>query len=214
MKAYLETTLKPLNFSIIVFLKKFCRMKPHLKVVLLFSLIITFGACKEKSKREQVPTKVVEKAVTKSIEDPYFFITLEALFEKDDQIQFFYLQDQSESYSPNQMILKEVKGSDTYQEVVIALPKESYPYNFRLDLSTNYEQTSVKVKRCVLNYGDRKFVINGENIQDYFTFNQGIAVGSDSQTFKLKTFKESGKDKYDPFMVGNLKLNEVLLKNL
>ncbi|MEZ4792884.1 MAG: hypothetical protein R2783_05340 [Gelidibacter sp.] len=129
-------------------------------------------------------------------------------------MQLYYLQENTESYTVDQVLTQEVTGSDQFQDVTFRMAPQNYPFNFRLDFGTNPDQSSIKIEECVLRYGNSKFVIKGKEFPDYFIFNQGVEMSSDSMTFRLKTFKEGNKNKYDPFLMGNLKLNDVLLKKL
>lgn len=183
-------------------------------IVFITSVAIS---CKQNSDKKQKPNEDTDQRTEPELantEAAHFSITLKALIKKDDQLQVFYLQDQSETYSPNQMLLKDVIGKDSYQDIVIDMPMGDYPLNFRLDLGINKGQGSISISECVLNYGNKSFKINGNDMKSYFILNDGVEMGSDSQTFKLKMYKVEGADKYDPFLVGNQKLHEVLIKNL
>lgn len=187
------------------------------KITLLFFLVMSMSSCKQNSEGKNIDDQTVEQ---KSLENSkekvptHFSFTLRALVQKDDDLQLFYIQENTESYSVEQMLSQEVVGSNQFQDITFNMPTEFYPFNFRLDFGTNPLQNSIKIEECTLQYGSSEYIIKGSEMIGYFTFNEGVEVLSDSTTFRLKTFKEGIKDKYDPFLMGNLKLNDVLLKKL
>tara|TARA_R110002094_G_scaffold123798_3_gene118359 strand:- start:158 stop:541 length:384 start_codon:yes stop_codon:yes gene_type:complete len=122
----------------------------------------------------------------------------------------YYLSEQSDEYSGERKIEKEVIPNGGFQEIKFELKEIVYPYNIRLDLGTNKEQPPVLIEECVLHYGNETFKIKGKDLNKYFHFNKGVEVNSDSLTFTLKTFKRGKIDIYDPFIRGNQALNKVL----
>jgi hypothetical protein len=122
----------------------------------------------------------------------------------------YYRLYESDQYSGAEKITKEVIPNGNFQEIKFELKEQVYPYNIRLDLGENKEQPPVLIEECVLHYGNETFKIEGKDLNKYFHFNKGIEVNSDSTTFTLKTFKRGDVDIYDPFIRGNLKLNNVL----
>lgn len=187
------------------------------KITVLFFLVVSMNSCKQNSEKKSSDTQTVEQKRSENPEEKapiHFSLTLSALIQKNDNFQLFYIQENTSSYNVNQFLTREVSGSDQYQDITFDLPTEFYPFNLRLDFGTNPLQNSIQVEKCTLYYGSSDYVIKGSEMKDYFTFNEGVEILSDSTTFSLKTFKQGSIDKYDPFLMGNLKLNDVLLKKL
>lgn len=183
---------------------------------ILFILLVSISSCKDNSakKIDNTESNKQEASNATAKEPTQFSLTIRALVESDDLFEIFFIQENSASYTVNQMLSQEVKGSSQYQDVKFNMPSEYYPFNFRIDLGTNSQQNSIKIEECTLKYGTSKYVINGNQLHEYFVFNEGVEMLPDSITFRLKTFKEGNNDKYDPFLMGNQNLNEVLLKKL
>lgn len=198
-------TFNLLNFSI------------PIRVFVIFLLCMSLCSCKESTRNNESSQKPIEgnsSTQTNSIGPANFSLTLEVLMEKDDHLQLFYIQESTENYSVDQMLTQDVKGSSKFQSIIFDMPSEFYPFNLRIDLGTNPEQSVIKINKCTLKYGDKKVDIKANEFKDYFFFNQGVEMTSDPTSFKLKTFKEGASNKYDPFLMGNQKLNTTLLKNL
>ncbi len=185
--------------------------------LLLLMVLMSISSCKENSAKNINNTELNQQAkndTNQKDELSNFSLTVRALFEKDDVIEIYFIQDNSENYTTNLMLLQEVKGSDQFQDVKFNLAPEYYPFNFRMDLGNNAQQNLIKIEGCTLQYGNSTYVINGKKLHDYFIFNDGVETHSDSMSFRLKTFKEGNIDKYDPFLMGNQNLNDVFLKKL
>lgn len=185
------------------------------KGILFTVLLMSIGSCKENSAKNGVKTEFDKEPTSDSKNEPSnFLLTVSALVEKDDVFEIYFIQDNSEGYTTNQMLSQEVKGSDQIQDIKFQLASEYYPFNFRIDLGNNAQQELIKIESCTLQYGNSTYVINGNKLHHYFIFNDGVETLSDSITHRLKTFKEGNIDKYDPFLMGNQNLNEVFLRKL
>lgn len=187
------------------------------RIISLFLLMIIGVSCKEKQEKSDMSQPIEQERApqeTQANQPAQFSLTLKAMLKTDDQLQLFYIQEQSEGYGINQMITKDIVGSHNYQSITFELPKEDYPLNLRLDLGVNKNQGSISIEECILKYGNSSYVIKGEQFKEYFILNAGVQLATDAKTFYLKSFMEQGTEKYDPFMQGSPKLNEALLKSL
>lgn len=187
-----------------------------LKSTLFLFLVLTLNSCKQNSDKKDSDNQSLEQSSkdAPNYEPAHFSLTLKVLIKEADLFQLFYIEENIESYSAQQVLSQEIVPNGDFQEITFDMPIENYPFNLRLDLGTNPMQSSIKIEECRLNYGTNEYVIKGSEFNDYFIFNGGVEMLSDSITFKLKSFKEGTIDKYDPFMMGNYKMNEVLLKKL
>lgn len=136
-------------------------------------------------------------------------------YEQDDNFELFYITSDDEKFSGDQMRRESVVGSKDFQSIKFEISKDDYPLVLKLDPSTNPNQSSVTIQELTLSYGNRSYKIKGNELNKYFSFNAGIEINpSDSTTLKLQPIKIEDNMKYDPFMIGNVRLKEVLTTKL
>lgn len=189
-------------------------MKATLKSSLLSLFIIAAMSCKQKEEAKKALNQNTSINKQDNNQPKYFYITLKAIFKKNDFVSVFYTQDQNEVFNANQVLTKEVEASTEIQDIIIEMPKEDYPYNIRLDLGSNKDQLSVVIDECVLHYGSKAFKIKAKDFPKYFNFNDGVVMNADSTSFTLKTYKSNNVDFYDPFIIGNDEMINVLMIEL
>lgn len=78
----------------------------------------------------------------------------------------------------------------------------------------NKDQDLIKISECTLVYNGNSFIIKESELKNYFNFNGGVEMLSDSLTFKLKPFDLHGKKVYDPYILGNKNLETALMTKL
>lgn len=169
-----------------------------------------FVGCKENKAKAIDNTKIDSEIVVKPKQEENFKVKLKGVFNRDDKFALFYVENESEKYNAEKLVTTKFLGSNETQEINFEFPADVYPLSFRLDFGSNKEQLAVKIYECTLSYKGESYIIDGKNLRNYFNFNDGIKMQSDSVTFKLKTFKFKDKDRYDPYMNGNKNLTEVL----
>lgn len=190
-----------------------------MKIILKFLFILCvsmFFSCKDDAskKENKLEDKPNQSEIINKVDENIFVVKLKVLFSKDDSVEVFYLENESDTYSADRMIQKKIKGMDDFQDVNFNLPKNLYPYNIRLDFGFDKDQEAIKIMECDLTYNDVSFTIKGSELKNYFNFNGGVEVLSDSLTFKLKPFDLHGKEVYDPYIVGNKNLELALMTKL
>ena len=183
----------------------------------IFLVILTvFLSCKNDTTSTQSNKKDTldnsKNSVPKNLET--FSLKLKAVYPKDDIVILFYTQFEGETYSEEQMIRKEIKGSEAIQEIELKMSPKDYPLNLRIDFSGYETQEVIKVYECVLNYQNDSYTIEGKHLKDYFIFNDGIEMLQDSLSFRLKHFKLNNKPVFDPYIKGNSRLEETLITKI
>lgn len=191
-------------------------MKAILKSSLISLFIIGAMSCKQKeetktasNQNQSTPSNSLETNKPK-----FFYVTLKAIFKESDLVQVFYTQSHNETFSSSQVLSKQVEPSSEIQDIVLEMPKEDYPYNIRIDLSNNKNQSAIKIQEFVLHYGNKNYKILAKDMTKYLIPNTGVEISSDSTIFNLKTHKHLGVEKFDPFMVGNDEMINVLMIEL
>ncbi len=176
------------------------------KIIVLLLFIVSCGnEKKDNSKPQEEQQKVVEQ------KQKIFSLKLKALVKKDDIFQLFYLQGEEEIFSAEQVITVKIIGSDEYQDILFKLPEEDYPYNFRIDLGSDAEQSNVMISECILSYANTDFSIKGSDLKKFFIFNNHIQQSSlDSTSYDMSKVGE----RYDPYIVGNKELIEALVTKI
>lgn len=175
----------------------------RLKTTLLLCCIMFFSiGCNQKPDKK--PLESIEENIVKPAESKKVFsLTLEAVVEKEDIFSLYYTQYEDERFSGEQLINTKVYPSDQAQQIIFELPEKDYPLNIRLDFGSNSSQGKIRIIECDLKYSNSSYKIKGSELYKYFGFNEGVEILPDSTTFKLKTYKDSSGEKYDPYIVGN-----------
>lgn len=177
---------------------------------------ILFFACKDdKGKKEVINDNLEMQTENKITENENVFsVQLNVQFEKDDALEVFYLENETDTYAASKMIQQKITGMNDFQKINFELPKNIYPTNIRLDFGFNEAQDPIKISDCTISYNNSSFVIKGKDLKNYFNFNGGIEMQSDSLTFKLKPFNLNGKQMHDPYIVGNKNLESALMTKI
>ncbi|MGJ8591440.1 MAG: hypothetical protein ACSHXF_02760 [Aquaticitalea sp.] len=177
---------------------------------------ILFISCKNDTSKTETTTDEITTGsdALKNENKNVFSVLLNVQVPKDDALEVFYLENESDTYKASHMIQKKITGANEFQQVSFELPKDVYPYNVRLDFGFNEDQDPIKISECTLSYNNNSFVITGKKLKNYFNFNGGIEMQSDSLTFKLKPFDLNGKQVHDPYIVGNKNLESALMTKI
>ena len=189
-----------------------------MKVNLIHFVVCTllFLGCKDDTAEKQTKKDetIKESADSKEVNDNIFSVELDVQVPKDDALEVFYLEAETDAYVATRMIQQKLTGMDDFQHVKFELPKDVYPFNIRLDFGFNKDQEMIKIAGCKLSYNNNSFVIKGKDLKNYFNFNGGIEMLSDSLNFKLKPFNLNGKQMHDPYIVGNKNLEMALMTKI
>lgn len=180
----------------------------------IICLLLLVGCKNDNAKNDIKKEEVKESKNSTIVNNNVFMIELKVKLQKDDALEVFYLENESDTYNASQMIQKKIKGNDLWQDISFELPKDIYPSNIRLDFGFNKEQQPIQVDECTMSYNNKSFVIKGKDLKNYFNFNGGIEMLSDSLTFKMKPFDLHGNEVYDPYMVGNKNLETALMTKI
>lgn len=190
------------------------KIKNHINCFVFIATILFMTSCKEgtdKNKQDASnPSSNNSIKVISSEGDSHFYLTLRSKFNKWDKVHMYYRESEYDDYSGERKIEVVVEPNGNFQDIKFELKKDIYPYNIRIDLGENIEQSNVIIEECVLSYGKYNYSIKGKDLNKYFHFNQGVEITSDSSTFLLKTFKRNNNNIYDPFIRGKLKLSDIL----
>ncbi len=125
---------------------------------------------------------------------------------KEDKITLFYLL--NDTYNQKQSITKSVKGNNTLQNITFSIPlDERLPDNFRFDYATKPNQ-EIEIKEIEIIYEDKTFVINQNQVKDYFNspnlWNKVIDIN------QAKYGVKKHKNRIDSKLIGNKKLSAKL----
>ncbi len=145
-------------------------------------------ALKIKKKRESTQTEVNENT---------FRIEIKAVTPLDDVFEVYYTDESpEENFSGKKKIRKKTNAGSDFQTIEFKLPKEKFPFKFRLDLGENKQQEEIRIDQILLSYNNKQIIIAKDSIQFYFIANQFLK--SDKMgSYKLITIN----DKRDPFII-------------
>lgn len=141
-------------------------MKKHFLVILIITISI-IGCKDDKKATEDKKEEVVNNQ---------FKVTLNLLIKKNDTIHVYYTEDNTSNFNEESSIWTPVSGKDVAQDVVVELPKDVFPTQFRIDLGVNRENEKVGLKGIKFNYLKKEFDINEKSIYTYFRVNTDNSI--------------------------------------
>ena len=97
-----------------------------------------------------------------------FKLTLDVVVKKDDNLQVYYTQSDTENFTEEKSIWVPVKGSEDLQKVVFNFPAGVAPKLLRLDFGLNKQQEDIKFSEANMEYAGKKFTANGGMLGIYF----------------------------------------------
>ena len=146
--------------------------------------------------------KNVEVDDSKVTKDNYV-IEMDAIYEKNDSIVFFFEVDGSVKYE--YPISLKVTGSPTIQHLSVKMPENVSIENLTCTVSTNKDQTKVFIPNITIKNGDK--VIDGSD----FKYGQNFLT---DESFKWnesdKNYILTHTNKYPPGLVGSENLKALL----
>jgi hypothetical protein len=163
-------------------------MKAFILSGLLLSVLLI--SCKDDKTKEEV---FVNKEEAKP-----FTVTVNAVVKKDDIFQFFYNEDGSDTFPPENAITINVKGSENPQDLVFSFPQDVLPYSLRFDLGGNDKQDEVKINKFEVDYLKKSIVVKDTIFRYYFYPNEHIKY--DLKTAIAKP-NPTGETPYDPIFM-------------
>ena len=193
-------------------------MNNILKLMTIFLICFAFSCKDSKNVSKQDLELKTEPGVTPLKKDNLsvekFTLIIKGIITKEDNFQVFYIESEADSHTEQKSVWVKVSPSDYKQEIKFELPEGVYPKNLRIDLGNNKKQESITINELILKYKKYDFKIKGSDLLKYFKYNDEIKMLSDSLTFKFIPILYNGVEKYDPYMVGNKGLENLLLEEL
>lgn len=157
------------------------------RLIVLLSLLIILSCKKDLIK------KVNKKPET-------FDFIADVIVKQDDDLILYYKGGTNEWFDEQHSVWVHVLGSDKLQRIKFSLPEGVLPNHLRFDFSKNPIQEPVRIFRIKINYLDRSFEINEDNILNYFNINECVVF--DKAQKKYKPIRDS-KGVFDPYMLIN-----------
>jgi len=174
------------------------KLKTNKILFLLFIALAVTGCKKEQNKPEEVKkTEVVT-------------FTLNAIVKADDDFQIFYKEDNGpeSTFSEESSVWVGVKGSETAQDIVFAMPEGVFPTQLRLDLGQK-PQTEIVVNNFTAKYMSKSFETKGPLFFEFFTPDENF-VKFDKAALKVLPIIKDGKT--DPMVYSHSSLDLELAK--
>lgn len=168
---------------------------------IFMSLIVAFVAIScgdEKGKNSQ-------ESSVEEVNDVYS-ITMDALYEKDDELIFIYKYNGFWDY--DRPVKHKITGQPNKQRITVEVPKNIFMENVQIDISSNKEQKYLPLTNVTI-VKNGKPLYNGANMAFVPYFNTGVGVTWDAEN--MRNILHFDKE-YPPRIVGNEKLEELLKK--
>ena len=160
----------------------------------IFLITICLINCKNISK--EANANKIEETKTEVIDKEIFKIHVDFTAQKDDIFEVYYTSESvEENFSANKKIRKKIGGSPQSQIVVFELPKDVFPFNFRIDLGQNKEQDFLILHNIKIELNGELISIDQSLIKSFFVMNKFIEY--DNGQFNLKEFN----GRWDPFII-------------
>lgn len=151
-------------------------------------LSLTLFSCKKENKDTENQSNESEK----------FQVTLELVIKKDDSLQLFYRDEAIPSYSEENSLWTNVKGSENAQEVKFELPEVIIPTHLRFDLGKNAkDQAPITIKNFKMEYKGKTYESKDSTMVHYFLANEQFQYEPIGKV--LTPTKVEGQP-YDPFI--------------
>jgi hypothetical protein len=149
-----------------------------------------------------------EKKNDKPQEFNGYSLTIEAIYNKNDKIQVYFMT--GGAFSEENSVITNVYASSEIQSFKILLPKNITPENLRIDISSNKFQNNITIKNISV-YKSNRLIGFGDNgeFTKYFIPNEYLSYDTDELFFKIN----NSLDIYDPFFLGNDALIKALKIN-
>jgi len=169
--------------------------------LLMLIMVLSLVSCgKDKKNSESNNTNISEMVKDK------FVLEMDAIYEKNDSLVVFYEKDGYFDYNkPNSL---KVVGSNLPQRILFVLPENIGAENYKIVVSTNKEQKTLKVLNISVK-NDNKLVFDGSNNKFDAFFMTDESFGWDSEK-SLYTLNHSNQ--YPPALIGKPELKQILIK--
>jgi hypothetical protein len=158
------------------------------KIILTLVTVVTIISCGSDKKKEEVEnTKPAIK----------YSLVMDAIYEKDDSLVFFYETDGIMQYE--KPISYKIKGSPMPQNIKVDMPEGIIVENIKIETSTNKSQDALTIKNISV-LKDGTIVLDGSNgkYSEYFLTDESFSWDLENSRFKL-----NHSNKYSPGMLGS-----------
>lgn len=166
-----------------------------MKKTLIILTIILCYSCKDESKNKEIQR--VETPKTEVVKDGVLKIILNVKVKEDDKFELYYIDDSPEgTYSVDKRLAIYTKAADDFQAIEFKLPKEAFPYNFRIDLGDNENrfESDVEIKSINLILNENIIEIDNTLIDSFFQPNVYLQKTENGYSRNIT------EGKYDPFL--------------
>lgn len=188
--------------------------KEVLTILLISFLISCIGRNKseEKKAEDKLSESLVRKVINKKDIKNNFSVILNVLAKNNDNFQLFYTEDYMLSFNEEQSITAGFLGAENYQNIIFQLPENVFPDRYRIDVGSNKEQKSIKIKSLIFRYGDKEIFIPSDLLSKMMVPNKNIEYNSFDNTYNLIALNIDGTVLYDPYFTCSPELVRLLLE--
>ncbi|GEM54458.1 hypothetical protein B0A58_01890 [Flavobacterium branchiophilum NBRC 15030 = ATCC 35035] len=164
-------------------------MKKIIGLVLSALIIVSCG--KEK--------KTDSEQETLEVSGDKFTLEIEGIYEKDDSLIVFY--ENEGFFVHDKPTSVKVKGSPLNQKIIVDMPKNIFPSNFKITVSTNKDQKNLLISNVTIKNG--KLLIDGSNdkYSKLFATDESFSWDEKNSRFTL-----NHSNKYPPSFIGTKEL--------
>lgn len=172
------------------------------KIIIASLFLALFASCKNEEKK---PVVVEEPKVET------FDVAIDLIIKADDEMILLYKDGTNQWFDEDHAVWLGVKGSDSVQTATFNLPEGVIGTDLRFDIGRNEFKNlaPIEIKKITISYKGKKFVIDQDKVNDYFTTNEFIVYDPATKQY---SFKKNDKGEYDPYFQSKEPLLAELIK--
>lgn len=122
-------------------------------------------------------------------------VEISLIMEMDDVVEIFY-RDSDETFTSENSMAYNAKGSIEYQKGVFVLDQFIFPSHVRIDLGSNPQQAPIIIDYIAFKYNDAEHIYSIDELKKYFKANQYLDFDFDRLTGEGQMIN----GKYDPYL--------------
>ena len=132
-----------------------------------------------------------------SLKKDHFLIKLKVKVLKDDVIEVFYKNNYENKFTEIKKIRKGVAGNPEFQNVEFLISEKEFPFEFRIDLGENKQQSDVIINKVVIESNNDSITIEKEFLATFFIVNKYLSLDTKTGAFIIHVLN----DRRDPFII-------------
>lgn len=185
------------------------------KILLLISIIILVSCKESNNKKEKVLEEKQIESIFKKIEkgkeiNNYFEVKYVFLAQENDNFQVFYKEDYTMNFSEENSVKAGFTGKDEFQTVVLKIPENVFPVNYKFDIGSNKNLKTLQIKSLSIRYGKNEVLIPQDRLMEFLKPNKCVIYNEANKEFNLSSYMLNETSIYDPYFTCSPELVKII----